>query len=413
MGNHIRQRYCWIIVLLVSLEMAVFGGLVNSLNVFLIPICEDLNISRGSYAATDAPYHLSSAVTTMFSVLMYRKIGYKKTAAISLLFVVASLALLSISNSLLEIGFCRVLLGVGYGLALTAGSVWIINNWFIQHRGVVIGLVSMFTGLGGSLMTVVSTALIQRFGWRITNLILAGVIILVILSYLFFLQDSPEKVGLQPLQGHTLKAKNKPIHTQWMGLPFRDWKRKPLFCLMILFTTVFSISIYTVYFVIVPHFQDQGFSPERAAVYQSGCMLALAAAKLLCGGLSDKFGAKAVSAVCIACGVAGQGILSATAEPVLGYVGVFMIAAGLCMTTVMIPLLSPAIFGYFSADSITSILLAIISLSSIPAKLIANIGFDRYGSYTPSFWLSTVANTGMVAVYILILILSGREQKKS
>ncbi len=411
MGIRIKQSYHWVIVVLVSLEMAVFGGLINSLNVFLIPICQDLSLTRGAYAATDVPYHIASALSTMVSMVLYRKTGYKKASVMGLVFAAGSLCLLAVSRSLALIGFCRVLLGIGYGLALTTGSVWVINNWFIQYRGLIIGLVSMFTGLGGSLMTVICTALTELWGWRIANLILAGVILLTVFLYLLLLRDRPEHIGLQPFGRENPQKQKKPAQLPWEGLPLRQWQKKPLFYLVLLFAAVFAVAIYTVYFVVVPHFRDLGFSPQSAAMYQSVCMLALAVSKLLCGALTDKVGAKAVAAGCIFCGVVGQGLLSLTADPVLCYLGVIALAIGLGTTTVMIPLLTPSLFGYYASDSITSLLLAIISLSSIPAKLIANVSFDAYGSYFPSFRLSAVANAVMLFVFIGVLILSGKERR--
>ena len=48
MKRIIRQNYHWVIALLAFLEMIVFGGLLNSASVFIIPISETLGVTRGS-----------------------------------------------------------------------------------------------------------------------------------------------------------------------------------------------------------------------------------------------------------------------------------------------------------------------------------------------------------------------------
>ena len=55
MKASIKQHFHWIIAIVVFLEIVVFGGTINSVSVYLIPITESLGVTRGEYALADTP----------------------------------------------------------------------------------------------------------------------------------------------------------------------------------------------------------------------------------------------------------------------------------------------------------------------------------------------------------------------
>ena len=412
MIKRIRQNYHWVIALLAFLEMIMFGGLLNSAGVYIIPICETLNITRGSYALATVPYSITCTLTTMVSGYLFKKFGYKKSAIASLVLVAISLVLTATCKTIWGCCFSKILMGMGYGVCFTAGAVRIVKDWFFKHQGLVVGLVSMSSGLGGSLLTVVLTALIQNYGWRTANMVAAVIMGVIALSYLL-LRDRPEEMGLQPF-GFGQQPKNKKKARQedhsWAGFSFQELLKHPLFYVMCFTTLTTCVMLYLTSGVVIPHFQDEGYSPSQAAMYQSVYMLALAAAKLLCGALCDKIGPKPVTIICMVCAALGQGILGLTSDPVLSYVGILLFAAGLCMSSIMIPLLAAPLFGYQACLSVNGIFLAMASLASIISSPVSNLFYDSIGSYSPVFRVAALINGALIAVYFLMFAMAKREK---
>ena len=412
MKKIIRQNYHWVIALLAFLEMIMFGGLLNSAGVYLIPICDTLEISRGLYGIATIPYSITCTLSTMVSGYLFQKFGYKKSAIASLGLITVSLVLTATCRSLWGFCFSKILMGLGYGVCFTAGTVRIIKDWFFKHQGLVVGIVTMSSGLGGSLMTIVLTALIENYNWRTANMVAAVIMALITLSYLL-LRDRPEEMGLRPYgfgeQPKNMKKARQEDHS-WPGFSFQELLRHPLFYIMVASTLISCVMLYLTSGVVIPHFQDQGFSPADAAMYQSVYMLALAVAKLLCGALCDKIGPKPVTIICMVCAAVGQGILSATADPVLCYVGILLFAVGLCMSSIMIPLLAAPLFGYQACLSVNGIFLAMASLASIFSSPISNLFYDRLGSYCPVFRVAAIINAAMIAVYFVMFALAKRDR---
>lgn len=412
MRKIIRQNYHWVIALLAFLEMIMFGGLLNSAGVYLIPICDTLEISRGIYGIATIPYSITCTLSTMVSGYLFQKFGYKKSAIGSLILIAISLVLTATCKTVWGFCFSKILMGMGYGVCFTAGAVRIVKDWFFKHQGLVVGLVSMSSGLGGSLLTVILTAIIENYGWRTANMVTAVVMALIAVSYLL-LRDRPEEMGLRPY-GFGQQPKNKKKARQedhsWPGFSFQALLRHPLFYVMCAATLTSCVMLYLTSGVVIPHFQDQGFSPADAAMYQSVYMLALAVAKLLCGALCDRIGPKPVTIICMVCAVVGQWILGVTADPVLCYVGILLFAVGLCMSSIMIPLLAAPLFGYQTCLSVNGIFLAMASLASIFSSPISNLFYDRLGSYCPVFRVAAIINGVMIGVYFLMFAMAKRER---
>ncbi len=411
----LRQKYHWIIALLAFLEMLIYGGLLNSTSVFIIPITESLQITRGSYALAILPYSAASTVSVLFSGFLLQRFGYRRCIIGGLLLTAVSLVWTVSCKTLVSFCLSKVLLGLTEGVCFTAGVVWIVKNWFIQHKGLVISAISMASGLGGSLMTLILTRLMEAFGWRIACIFPALLIGILVIGYLLLIHDRPEELALQPYgYGVPAKSTKQPVaQALWPGLTFRQWCRHPLLYLMVFATLGSCFAIYLTSPNLFPHFQDLGISLSEAAGYQSFYLLALAAAKLLCGSITDKLGAKPVAILCLLCGLSGQLFLRSPASPALCYLGVTLHGIGLCMTSVMIPLLGMELFGYRSSSSVNSITLAMVSLANALANPLSNLVFDRCGSYCPVFGGAALLNGVLVAVYLLMFLLAKHEKAKS
>lgn len=415
MKNRYQPHFHWIVAILVFLEMIIVGGLINSNNVFTIPVCQALDISRAALATANIPYNLVCTVGTLLTGAIFHRFGYKSPAILALLLIGASMAVTGSADSLEMYSFGRALFGLGYGVGFTAGATYIIRNWFFRHQGLVLGAVSMASGLGGSLMTVLLSAVTDRYNWRIASYTAAALCVVMAILYLI-LRDRPEQKGLQPLGFGTVTGDpKKHTHsiTHYPGPEFSQLVKNPGFYLMILCVFLSCSCIFIASGTIVPHFQGAGFSSSGAAAYQSILMMVLAVAKLVCGGICDRFGAKAVSLVCILCAATGEAILGLTSDPRLCGIGVLLLAVGLCMTSMLIPLLAQELYGYRSALPVNSVLLALACVANILASVLNGLCFDSTGSYAPGYIAAAVGNALAAGILLVLFRLTRRDHQQS
>ena len=410
----IKKHYHWLIAVLVFLEMIVYGGLINSASLFIHPVSASLGVSTTSYSVAMMPYTVTCFIGTCLSGFLFSRFGYKKVAIISLIVVAGSLVLTASAQSIAVFCISKIMFGMGYAACFTAGSVRIIKDWFHKHQGLVLGAVSMATGLGGSLMTVVLTAVIDASSWRTANLVAAVIVAATALLYIF-LKDRPQQMELSPF-GFGAQLKNTKKLRQgshdWPGFPLKEQFRRPSFYLMCLCVLGSCICIYTACSFIIPHFTSQGYTSDQAALYQSIHMLSLAALKLLAGFLYDRFGSKPVMTGCMLCGVAGLILLGFSNDPILSVAAVILMAAGLCMTSIMIPLVAAPIFGYKACLSVNGIFLGLSSFSSLFSSPISSMCYDAYGVYSPVYRVTFLVLLGILGLYWLLFALSKQERKR-
>jgi len=413
MLKYIKKHYHWLIAVLVFLEMIIFGGLINSASVFIRPISETLQVSTTSYSVAMMPYTISCFIATSLSGFFFTRFGYKKTTICSLIIVFCSLLLTAASQNLVMFCFSKILFGIGYGACFTAGSVRIVRDWFHKHQGLVLGAVSTATGLGGSLMTILLTATIQKSGWRSAN-ILAAILIAVIAALYLLVKNRPEQLGLQPY-GRNAQSRNEKKQQFHDGpdIPLSGQLRRPMFYIMCGCALFSCVCIYCSTSFISPHFQAQGYTPEQAAVFQSTQLLTLGAVKLAVGFLHDRFGVRPVMIGCMLCAIVGQLILAMSNDYWVCMLAVALLGSGLCMTSIMIPLIALPLFGHKACLQLNGIFLGMSSAAPLLSSLISSMCYDRYGVYTPVYRVTPFINLGILCVYLLMFTAVKKRQKNT
>ena len=410
----LKRHYHWVIALIVFIEMIIYGGFLNAGSVFIVPITESLGLNRGDYSLALMPRGIVGFFSTLVTGFLFHKFGYRKCAIVSLLTFTAGLVLLAAAQDLTVIGISNGILGLSYGVCTTAGAVRIMKSWFHKHQGLMLGVVSMATGVGGSIMSMTLTEIIVASSWRYAYIFTAFLVAVLALLYLL-LRDKPEQMGLLPY-GDEKRPGNKQTaaaaHTEWAGHTLQEILREPQFYLMAFCTFVSCTTVYLTFNVVVPHFQDGGYSASEAAGFHSILLLFLSGTKLAGGWLSDRIGAKRVTLLCAACAAAGQFLLADVSNLPLCYVGLILFSMGLLATTITVPLLTMPLFGYRAFGSITGIFLAMISLGSMVAGPIVNLFYDWLGSYSPVFRVAALIDIVLIGLYLLLFYLCEKEKKQ-
>ncbi len=138
-------------------------------------------------------------LSPFISRVMYR-FGARKTIAAGAGVLGASLALLSLTQTLLQFYLLFFIVGIGMaGMSIVPGSV-VVARWFERRRGFAMGILGAGIGVGGFIMPpLVGSVFIPAFGWRGT-FIIAGLLPTVVITplALFVLKEKPADMGLLP-----------------------------------------------------------------------------------------------------------------------------------------------------------------------------------------------------------------------
>jgi MFS family permease len=317
-----------------------------------------------------------------------------------------------------------VLAGIGLTPLRANMQSVVVTNWFVQRRGLAVGIVAAGVGLGVTVVAPLTQWVIDHAGWQAAFLVLAAAFGLGIAPLNAFVQRGrPEDRGWGSGAGgqgkttpHALAARNASSATHSSpavqspspgprplapGPSVRSAVRAPRFWSLAVGFVFGALPLQFLLAHGVAYLVDRGFAPALAASVLGVSGLATAGAMVLWGYLVDRWGGEWVYTAGSLALMASIGVLFAVApgrEPLL-YVYAALFALGFAsrqgvMTTLAAALLHGPAFG-----ALMGILAANIALGSALGPFLGGWIFDHTGSYTLAFALalgSAVVSLGCV-----------------
>jgi len=331
--------------------------------------------------------------------------GPKKVGIIMGTFTGLSLLLTSQATSLWQLFITYSLL-----FSLGTGAIYVVVNstasrWFIQKRGIVVGITSSGGGLGTIAISPFATYLISNFNWR-TAFIVMGLIswIGITAASLLFRKD-PRDIGLlpdggkpEPLQGAPKRAEN---------IPRADFSLDQAYSMsqfwLLGFSWVFlSFSVHLIFVHIVPYAIDMGISPMDASFILSLIGVANILGRVVLGKLSDTIGRKSMAITCDLIQFGALIWLIWARQSWMLYIIALIFGFTFGGSSTMITIFIGDIFGTRSLGAIMGILTAGFGLGAAIGPAVGGYIFDVSGQYFAAFATGSVSL--LVAACLMALI---------
>lgn len=199
-ANPTRFHPGWVILSVAAIGLYMSGpGQSYSVAAFIDPMLAGLSLQRTEFSMAYLVATLVSGISLPFVGRLLDAWGARMLLPLNAILLGLACIWMSRTTTLIElyIGFCCIrCLGQG---ALTLISTWLVGEWFEHRRGLAMGIV----GLGGTLSVMslpqINNALISRFDWQTTWVLLAiAVWGALILPALVLVRNRPEEIGLLP-----------------------------------------------------------------------------------------------------------------------------------------------------------------------------------------------------------------------
>jgi MFS family permease len=274
-------------------------------------------------------------------------------------------------------GVCGVL-GVGTTPVTYAR---VVANWFDRRRGLALGLAMSGVGLGTFFTTSFAQYLVERGGWRLAYLGLAGSCLVVAVPVVaLFLRTTPEEVGLAP-DGDEPSDAGRGVARALSGATVREAFGSGTFWTLNLIFVSVAAAIMGATAHLVPMLTDSGVSGRWAAMAASVFGAAALAGRVGNGYLVDRFFAPRVAAVVFAGAAAGIAMLWVGATG-----GMAMIAAALLGLATgaegdVMPFLISRYFGMRSMAELFGCTFGGFTMGNAAGRYLFAAGFDATGSY--------------------------------
>lgn len=396
-----KSNRCWAVLIGACLMTAVgFTVPITCWSIFVTPIINDFGLT---YTQTSL-YMVATTFAGMISMVIapyVLKAGAGKVVTIS--GIIASLAFFMIAAKpsaamIVVAGFVG---GLAYPLTSLYTAPVLIKNWFYKSQATMTGIAMAFIGVGGVILSPITSSLIAAHGWRYAMIVVACIVLVVqVCVGAFLVRLSPIPMGLLPhgateedIKDLSSDATDRSKALDKLpGLKFGEsWKTPVAWLMLLVFMGLGAMA--TVTNNVNPMIQNFGFDAAQAAIALSCASAGNITGKLVMGWASDKRGAEfgmSCGAVMAAAGFVGY-LLSFTVvhSTVLMCVSAFIAGNGACMATMMPPLVGMDAFGPKDYDRIYGFFGAIRALMAALMSVMVGRMVDTSGSYmtTLVFWL--------------------------
>ncbi|MFL8673566.1 MFS transporter [Clostridioides sp. GD02404] len=400
----------WLVVFAgLILMISVYGIVNNCASLFIKPVTEDLGFSRSEFSLYYTVIALSTMVIALFMGKLAKKFKLKNIMLVGCVLAGIGYIGYSYASSIYVFYLMSIFSGLGLGMTTLTPLSIIISNWFVEKRGLALGLTFMGSGVGGMIFNPIANYIILNYSWRQSYLVL-GIIILVttIPAVLIFMSEKPSDKGLLPY-GYSNSSENV-LDNSAKGIMLRDAVKTKIFWIMVVGLILITIIAMGVQMHIASYLTDIGYSPTFAASVISINMGVVILGKILLGYVFDKVGCeKGVIFVGLQVFLGVLALLFASKYPAII---VFIICWGIgnCMGTIVPALITSEIFGKRDYSTIVGVVNAVVLLGAALGSAVTGKLYDMSGGYTLA-WMTYLVLTVIMVGLILISLVLGKKKK--
>jgi len=134
-----------------------------------------------------------------FSAILMERHGLRAIVGAAMVLIASAMLLSTQMTQVWHlVALWGLVLGLGSGLtALVLGAV-VVNRWFDERRGLVLGVLTASSATGQLLFLPLAAWLSETYGWRMAVLPVCGVCLAVAALAFCLMRDRPEDLGLAP-----------------------------------------------------------------------------------------------------------------------------------------------------------------------------------------------------------------------
>lgn len=395
-----RIYYGWIIVAMTMVILMLLVGCVsNSFGLFVLPVSEDLGLSRGEVNTGYILTVLGGAVAAPFIGRLIDVYPVRRIMLISAVLFAGGLITVGLSRSApLSAVMLAGPVALGMGGVGAIGSLTIVARWFGVNRGRAMAIAMMGMSLGSILVTPMVSVGITSLGWRHTMVLIGVLSGGVFLLAIAFLRERPKPGEGEAGIVDALAAAQTVGEVAEQPKKTLEIVRLPLFWMPALACALSLAVAQAVVISLVPIAQEAGIGVTQAATLISVLGAMSIAGKFLLVWVGNKVRRSlSLAVMSAATAIVSALLIAADGYPMLMVSSAFLGLAVGAITPALLTLLAESVgaASFGSANGISALLIAVLGAAAMRA---AGDSYDITGGYELIF-------TIFIAVSLLSMIM--------
>jgi sugar phosphate permease len=256
--------YGWVVVAVTAIVVLLTAGVRSAPGAFLLTMSTEPGWSTASVSFAAAAGLIVYGFAGPISGSLMGRIGVKNVTLLSLAMTGAALIATSLVHEIWQLTLVFGLLsGLGTGLVASVLGPTVATRWFVQDRGLVVGIFGGSTSAGQLLFFPLLTALSVTVGWRIGAVVLGAAALVLLVPVLLWLRNDPADVGIRPRGA--IEGDISHVRPPDVGVMRRAIRTSDFWFLAGTFFICGATSNGLVGQHFIPHAVDHGFTPVAAS----------------------------------------------------------------------------------------------------------------------------------------------------
>ena len=360
---------------------------------FLGPICEHLQVGRGSVSIIFSLMTVTGALMNPVLGQYAGKNGVRNILLVSGVWTAAGLALFSLANSLWVLYAAAFAMGAfATSCVALCGNVIVQQAYMGPQASGILGVVMAGSGVGGMIFSLIIPGIISARGWQI------GIRVMAVLWFGLLWLAAFILGNVKPMQMGSVNG------AVGLGMTRQEAMKSPKLYLQMVVIIVIC-ACCGVQQQIPSLLASYGFEAGRVSVMVSMLTAFLAVGKVAQGVLYGRLGIQKGGYMMMV--VFAAGFLTLTSK-VLVYPGLILLAFGLGIYTTLLPQVARSTFGSREYASIWSLIATAGSAGSFIATPVWGLVYDITGSYT----LGLIVAPVLLMLALAALVLNFRKSNR-
>lgn len=395
-GRHTRH---WLVVAGAACMMTAGQFVFLSASILNPPLAESLGAGLSEVMIFNSLMSVAGVISmTFLAPALLRRFGVRLSVIVGGLWMAASMGAVALVRGLpllYALGFAA---GLTFGIATMMSASVLVNTWFEESRGTVMGIVFAVSGIGGIGAGLVLPAIVSWRGWQFGFVAIAVLtLLLVVLPGIFLIRSAPADVGLRPFGARDEPAPADGTPVVVPGVPARIAFRTPQFVAFAVAVVLFGM-VQAIQQHFAPLFVERGVALAAAGSLISLMALSTIVSNITLGTLNDRRGTLPAVMLALVCqGVAMLGYLLASGFlPLATSTVVFAFAAA--FPGVFVPILVMLLFGVRDYTAILGPAMALMPAGMAIGTPLWGMAVDVGGSYNLALIVSAVGTVGIAVL---------------
>lgn len=376
--------YGWVILAAGTLGMIMTSpGQTYAVSVFIEHFIADLGISRSLVSTL---YALGTLTGSLALFAVGREIDRRGSrfmvVVIAMAFGLACVYMGAVRGPLmLVLGFVAIrMLGQG---SLNLVSQNVINQWWVDRRGTIMGISGLFTsllGVGGFPSLI--NWMIPQFGWR-TSYALLGALLIVIMvpvGYLFF-RERPEEYGLLPDGAEEAEESTMPVRAPEAAWTRAEALRTPTFWILAAGATSVAMLSTALFFHMVSIFADNQLPATVAASVYVPIAATTALMTVTSGALLDRISLRYALAAALVLLALSMGLVQMLTSVALAFLYGVLLGATMGLYRTVANVAWAHYFGRKHLGAISGAASTVMIIGAAVGPIPLGVARDVMGSY--------------------------------